>query len=191
MSELLVVDLCGTLVYDNTTHSFLQQLPDGAGLVRSMLLSRIGHALAARLPALNHRRRLAATLAGCPRQRLSAAATAYARHALATRARPEVLRQVKEAGRQVVLASASLDVVVSAFAAELQIPVCVSTELEYDTLGVCTGRILRDSTGCKLARLTEALGRSPGRFDLITDNPEDTDLMQAAVRVQFIEAASD
>ena len=186
-SRLLVVDLCGTIVRVNTTHGFLCQAP--LSLPRRMairfLLSRIVDFLASRCGAVVSVRKkaLVATIFGINRETLSAMADAYARQVLASRARREVVEHVeftKREGRRVVLASASLDFIVAAFGGLLGVETAVCTRLRYRTDGSCCGLIQTDATGSKLALLSEYLGQSSFDFDVITDNAEDTDLMQAA-----------
>lgn len=193
MSETLVVDLCGTLVLENTTHGFLKYLPANLGgdWYRLMLLSRSGQAIGHFFPRVEHRRRLIGCLTGFKREWLEQQAGAYASVTLATKARTRVVRQVLAAPEQAILASASIDVVVAAFASLLGVSTWVATELDYDDAGRCTGRIKNEATGCKLRRLEAKTGRSFSGFQLITDNPEDTDLMSIAGHVDFIDPHHD
>jgi len=57
MTELLVVDLCGTLIRENTTHGFLRTVPlQGlAGLRRTFLLSSTGLAAGNWISSLQRR----------------------------------------------------------------------------------------------------------------------------------------
>ena len=193
MSETLVVDLCGTLVLENTTHGFLRHLPATSvrDWYRLMLLSRGGQAIGHFFPRFEHRRRLIECLAGFDREWLQQQARAYANFTLATKARARVVQQVLVAPDQAILASASIDIVVAAFAGLLGVSTWVATELDYDDAGKCTGRIKRDATGCKLRRLEAKTGCSLSGFKLITDNSEDTDLMGIAGQVDFIEPHHD
>lgn len=84
------------------------------------------------------------------------------------------------------VASASLDFIVEAFSALVGGSDFVATQLAYRADGICMGRIARDSTGCKLARIRELLRVDAIHFDVITDNPEDTDLMDAAENFWFV-----
>ena len=188
MSETLVVDLCGTLVRENTTHGFLKYLPATSvrDYYRLMLLSRGGQAIGHFFPRFEHRRRLIGCLAGFQREWLQQQARTYASVTLATKARARVVQQVLAAPKQTIVASASIDVVVAAFASLLGVSTWVATELDYGDAGRCTGRIENDATGCKLRRLEVKTGCALSGFLLITDNPEDTDLMSLAQHVDFI-----
>lgn len=89
---------------------------------------------------------------------------------------------------RIILASASIDIVVEAFAEAVHADGFVATELEYAN-EYCAGRIVSDSTGRKLSKLQACFTDSSFVFDVITDNVEDTDLMQAAENVWFIDDA--
>jgi phosphoserine phosphatase len=108
--------------------------------------------------------------------------------ALATKARPSVMRAIQRArefGARVVLASASIDVVVESFAKRLDARGHVATRLEYRA-GKATGRILHDCTGRKLADLEAAGLITDAPFDVVTDNAEDVDLLGRAECSTFI-----
>lgn len=194
MKKILVVDLCGTVVYENTTQGFLRQarLPLPWRMLADLLLSRISTFPAHRFDCEQlHRKALIACLRGLPRFDLLRQAEEYARSALSSRARLDVLRRIKAAqdeGVRVVLASASLDFIVEGFAKALFAESAVSTRLMYRADDRCVGRIAVDSTGRKLVLLNEYVKSSEFGFDVITDNAEDTDLMQAAENVWFIHA---
>lgn len=193
MTELLVVDLCGTLVRENTTHGFLRIAPlqGFAGLRRTFLLSNTGLAAGNWISGLQHRCRLVGCLHGVPREVLQTYALTYARATLTANSRRWIERRIRNAPDRTVLASASLDIVVAAFAELLDVRFWVGSELGYDTNGRCTGLITRDATGCKLQLLETRLGRPLRGFSLITDNPEDTDLMATAGLVDFIRPGND
>ncbi|WP_372778352.1 haloacid dehalogenase-like hydrolase [Litorivivens sp.] len=190
-SKTLVVDLCGTLVKTNTTHGLLlfREMPLLRRAVAHCLLSRPATIVLTRLSGDVQRRLLVRLLMGLAEFDLQAIARSYARSALQNLPRKEVLDRVvshKQAGGELYLASASLDVVVSAFAELLNAEGYVATRLRY-TGDYCQGVIERDSTGNKLAEL-RALPHFDGKdFEAITDNPEDEDLMQAAEKFWFIE----
>jgi phosphoserine phosphatase len=188
MTVSLVVDLCGTIVLENTTHSFLKvlQLRGASRFLRSLLLSRLGLAVGERVAPALHRRGLMACLRGMPLVVLKDEACRYAKTALAQNGRKEVILRVAEQPAECLLASASLDVIVEAFAACLSIPLWVASTLEIGADGNCTGHLHRDLTGRKLAAISILLGEAPGTFHLITDNPEDTDLMDAAISFEFL-----
>lgn len=193
MKKILVVDLCGTIVRRNTTHDFMlgSGLPSCRRIGARMVLSRAFAFLCRYLPAGIQRALLVACLRGVKRDDLFRLSADYARACLATHPRKEVLQRIaaaRENGVPVLLASASLDFIVSAFARELDVEVAVSTRLRYREDGSCAGAIERDATAHKLEFLRAYLGGSEFEFDVITDNPEDSDLMGLASDVWFIHA---
>ena len=190
--KALVVDLCGTIVRENTTHGFLlyHEYPLIRRLWARFVLSRVISFAISRISPGAQRRLLIRSLYGLPLARLHEMAMNYAETSLRKNARETVLTKIREQkickGR-VLLASASLDFIVEAFAAQLESDGFVATELCYDANGVCQGKINRDSTGCKLSRLHEANLGKPFQFDAISDNPEDVDLKNAANEFWFVE----
>lgn len=184
---MLIVDLCGTLVRENTTHGFLRALDrPQASWQRQALLSRPGLALGDLFPGLGHRARLVGCLRGMERAELQRQAGRYAQAALQRAGRHELIARVR-ASPSVVLASASLDVVVEAFAAALGIPRWVATELDYDA-GVCLGTIRRDATGRKRELVEQLVGAPLSGHLVVTDNPEDEDLRRDAAAFEFLHA---
>lgn len=190
----LVVDLCGTLIREDTTRGFIRSL--GLTGWRSILVR------AANLPSLRRacnllrydlaRKLLVAALRGFPKDFLESAATEYAAAALEELGRPRVLEAIRAAlaaGQPVYLATATLDPVAAAVTSRLGLTGMVSSELAYDSAGRCTGRLALDRTGCKwagLQRMNPSLGA--GKMTFYTDNSEDLDLMSRASEVHFIGA---
>jgi phosphoserine phosphatase len=88
-------------------------------------------------------------------------------------------------GVPVVLASASLDVVVEAFAEQLGACGWIASRLGWDEGGRCKGVLSEDATGRKLALLRERFG-ALGGFRVLTDNPEDRELVAAALSARWV-----
>lgn len=192
MRKLLVVDLCGTIVKCNTTHGFMRYaaLPFPRRLAAALILSRPGGFLLNRVHSGLQRKCLVACLWAAAKNDLAELGRDYARITLASNPREEVLQRIATARQQgvhVVLASASLDFIVSGFADVLEVEVAVSTQLGFSYRQRCRGVIAVDSTGRKLQLLREFVG-GDFEFDVITDNPEDSDLMAVANNVWFIDA---
>lgn len=190
-AKTLVVDLCGTIVTVNTTHGFLvsEVMPLWRRLLAQGMLSRVGGVIIRRIFRCDQRGLLIWLLRGLDRQRLKIMARNYAAATLSSKARQEVVEAIarrRASGAKVYLASASLDFIVEAFACQLEADGFIATELTFLN-GICGGRIAVDSTGIKLQQLESRLGMSSAGFDVITDNPEDTDLMAAATAIWFIE----
>ena len=190
MTQLLVVDLCGTVVHENTTHGFLRFLEARENeWQRRLLLCRPALALGHWIPAFHHRDRLIACLRGLPRMELERQARRYAQASLERNGRDELIARLRQVGQDVVLASASLDVIVSAFAESLGVTQWVATDLEYDADGICLGMIRRDATGRKRQLVEHLLNRTLADHVVITDNPEDVDLMPGARQIEFLYAS--
>lgn len=192
MTAVLVVDVCGTLVRDNTTHEFLRRAP--LGILRrfrvKLLLSRPGLALTRIITTSRYRRLLIRSLAGSPRASLIEAARRYAQFALRSNVRRSVLDRIASAranGMRVLLASASIDVVVESFAELLGADGFVATKLEYRA-GVATGRIAHDTTGRKLADLRAGGLIGDAEIEVITDDADDSDLLSSATRATLLTA---
>lgn len=195
MKKLLVVDLCGTIVRRNTTHNFMRYdaLAPARRIAAFLILSRPAGFLFCRINAELQRKCLIACLWRARRSDLARWGLEYARATLASHPRNEVLERIRVAQQQgmtVVLASASLDFIVSGFARVLGVDAAVSTHLKYSRNQRCLGVVERDSTGRKLELLREYIGTSDFVFDVITDNPEDSDLMDVASDIWFIHAQS-
>lgn len=195
MKKLLVVDLCGTIVRVNTTHGFMHEahLPLLHKAAAQLVLSRGVSFLTHRWWPQLQRKVLIACLRGLPRGVLRRQAEEYACRTLSSQGRADVLQHIRtaqEQGVRVVLASASLDFIVEAFANVLLTEPAVSTRLMYRADERCVGRIVVDSTGRKLALLNHYLETCDFEFDVITDNVEDVDLMKGAASTWFIDNAN-
>jgi phosphoserine phosphatase len=186
LMDLLVVDLCGTLILENTTREFVRRLrlSPGATLLRAFALSRV----AAILSNLSGRDLVRPLLIRCLRGHskpdVEAAARDYVHRALAEKNNHRVLLEIHEAKlehRQVYLATASLAAIAVAVVQELQLDGYVASDLAYRADDICTGQLALDSTSNKWNLL---LSRFPvlrdAHMTVVTDNPEDDDLMRHA-----------
>jgi phosphoserine phosphatase len=195
---LAVFDLCDTLVAENTTVGFLRFYAEATGATRLKRALRrwtsrrspffyLG-AVAHRLAGVDlGRRRMLAALAGEPRDSLREQADIYAGNLLKHGGNEvvlEQLRELEEAGAEVIIVSSSIDIVVARIAARIGTNYLAS-ELEFAGER-CTGRLTRDLTGNKLAALDEA-GMLSGRSVIVfTDNRTDRSLVHAADRATII-----
>lgn len=189
---MLIVDLCGTLVRENTTHGFVRRLPLPmlTRLRVSAVLSHLGGSLYRRSGIDVRSRVLIPALRGLHSEVLRDCAVAYARDCLTQHNNPIVLRAVQQArasGAKIILATASLDPIAAAFCDILQLDGFVSARLAFDSRNVCLGFLAQDTTGQKLKYVCEQFGTNiRDRFDVFTDNSEDVDLMTAAQQAYFI-----
>jgi phosphoserine phosphatase len=184
--EVLVVDLCGTLILENTTREFVRslRLSLGVTLLRAFALSRVAAILSNLAGRDLVRPLLIRCLRGHSKPGVEAAARDYVHRALAEKNNPRLLLAIDEAKlehRQVYLATSSLAAIAIAVVQELQLDGYVASDLGYQADDLCTGRLALDSTGNKWNLL---LSRFPGLRDahmtVVTDNPEDDDLMRHA-----------
>jgi len=191
-STALVVDLCGTLVRENTTVGFVRWLrPKGwrgmqVRLGTSWVIGWIGNRVGIDLG----RWLLVRSLTGIHRRALYDEGEAYVKDRLARLASGRVLHAIqvaREYGRPVYLATATLDPVARAVAEQLALDGVVCSNLEYRETGECTGRLARDITSRKWATLHEiATSSALTSMELYTDNAEDGDLIENAVRTFFL-----
>lgn len=200
MTPALIVDVCGTLVHDDTTIGLLRfhfsrqsgrrwrtALLKATTTRRSPLWLLV--AVAERLTGAHILKHvLVRLLAGDTLQSLQDSADGYAEFLLRERKVDtvwEVLRKESE-GRRLILASASLSPVVAALASALQADY-VSSELEVKD-GRLTGRYRKDVSGSKADALASAHG--PKLLDrgyvAISDNFTDRDLLAGAERAYVV-----
>lgn len=194
--DVYVVDVCGTLVRDDTTLGLLQHhfARDAQRRMRYRLYRaltarrsplRLSFALAERLTGRHLLKHFAVRLlAGDKVETLNQSATEYAVLLLAERRVPSVwplLEAPLQTGR-VVLASASLEPVVASLAAATGARY-VASALDQRN-GVLTGRYAADLTGRKEQALVEKYGHGvlAGKMCAVSDNFSDRPLLEKAAR---------
>ena len=191
MGSILIIDLCGTLICEDTTRGFLRRLPlrnwrrvlRKVGLARSLaILSRVVRRDVARDV-------LVFVTRGFHHEYLHGQAAAYVRDRLARASNFTVREAISRAqveGTSVYLATASLDVVASAVVEQLRLDGMVCSRLGYDDRGICNWRFSVDVTGKKWDYLNAEIPADGLRAPTVyTDNPEDFDLIRNAQRVYF------
>jgi phosphoserine phosphatase len=87
---------------------------------------------------------------------------------------------IKGDGRQIVLMSSSIDVVINVIASKMNVD-CYCSELEYRN-GLATGRLKADLTGVKgdVTQRLLTVADSSVELTVITDNKTDWELMKMA-----------
>ena len=198
--DFYVVDVCGTLVRDDTTLGLLRYHLSHAKqrrfrrtILRIMTarrsLVRLSFVVLERLMG-RHLLKYAAVklLAGESASALAQSAAKYADILLNERRMDVVWPLIEEpihAGH-VVLASSSLAPVVACLAAKLGVRY-VASELEQQN-GVLTGRYTKDLTGRKEQALLEKFGPDAlsGRFFAISDNLSDRGLLEKASQAYVV-----
>ena len=115
-------------------------------------------------------------------------ADVYAQWLLDNRKVPAVWNVVTLAikDKHIILASASLQPIVSALAKQLGVRF-VASELESNE-GVLTGRYKSDLTGLKIQALSDLIGHDPSSsfYDAISDNITDQELLSGAKRAYVV-----
>ena len=199
-ATLFITDVCGTLVYDDTTLGLLKQhfsqqperwwrLPMLRALTAHRSPFRLGIAVIERLTGkhvLKHL--LVRMLKDDTVSSLELNAEVYAQWLLDNRKVPSVWQVIAPAikDKHIILASASLQPIISALAKQLGVRF-VASELESSD-GVLTGRYKRDLTGLKLQALSDLIGNdlSSRFYDAISDNITDQELLSGAKRAYVV-----
>ncbi len=191
MESILIVDLCGTLVSEDTTRGFLRWLPlrNWRRALRSVGFTRFLAVLSRAIKRDVARELLVLATRGLPREFLYLQAEAYMQDRLARASNStvrEAIARAQSEGTSVYIATASLDAVASAVVKQLRLDGMVSSRLGYDDQGICSGRFLIDVTGNKWDSLSSTVPRDELRAATVyTDNPEDHDLIRNAKCVYF------
>ncbi|MBB3107743.1 hypothetical protein FHS24_002275 [Psychrobacter luti] len=199
-ATLFITDVCGTLVYDDTTLCLLRvhfsqqperqwRLPMLRALTAHLSPFRLGIAVIERLTGkhvLKHL--LVRMLKDDTVSSLELNAEVYAQWLLDNRKVPAVWNVVTPAikDKHIILASASLQPIVSALAKQLGVRF-VASELESKD-GVLTGRYKRDLTGLKSRALSNLIGIDliDSSYDAISDNLTDRELLSGARRAYVV-----
>ena len=177
--SLLIVDLCGTIIVENTTNAFLD---------RWLLKQGWRHTLRRLLGGKRPVSVLA--LRGIPKAHLYEQAELYVENRLSTLFNPaplDAIRQAQRRGTPVYLATASLDPIAAAVAKQLRLNGVVCSRLGYDRRGRCTGLFASDVTGRKLQHLRRIIPENLLRNATVyTDNREDLDLLRICAAPHFL-----
>ncbi|HEY1804605.1 MAG TPA: haloacid dehalogenase-like hydrolase [Terracidiphilus sp.] len=175
----MIVDLCGTIIAENTTNGFLD-----SWLLKQGWRRRVRHVLGGKRPFS------VLALRGLAKSLLYEEADLYVQDRLSTLVNPAPVRAIREAqshGDPVYLATASLDPIAAAVARQLQLDGVITSRLDYDRHNRCSGLFALDVTGHKLAHLRGMLPETLLRAAAVyTDNCEDRDLLRICARPHFL-----
>ncbi len=190
--KVVIADLCGTLILENTTHGYLASLPFFPYYVarNRLLRSRLGQ-IANRLAGRDvAREQLIRSLRGWSNEELAEFAQSYVQAAITEKVSIPVrdaLLEARRSGSKVYLATSSLQPIAEAVAHGFTLDGYIATTLEFDRFGCCTGRILNDVTANKWQTLSERFPEmQSAEITVYTDNPEDTDLKQVATVFHYL-----
>jgi phosphoserine phosphatase len=192
--DVFVFDVCDTLFYSNTTFDYLRFVLEQRQLSRRQQLLRLltkrwspaflgllfwqkltgGDAIKAAALRL---------LTGIPKDELYSLGQLFLRDFLSNRkiARThELLEHLASSSTRVILLSASLDPIIAALAGQLKVEF-VSSELDYDEKGCCSGRLRQELGGKKHHALRRLVGAGTTlRLAVVTDNFTDRELVATA-----------
>jgi phosphoserine phosphatase len=190
--KVTIVDLCGTLILENTTHGYLRSLPFPLhiALYNQLLQGRLGM-IANRVAGRDVSREMQiGALRGWPYERLAEHAQSYVRSAVKQKVSAPVQRELMRArqeGARIYLATCSLEPIAEAVAGAFSLDGYVASKLEFDSEYHCTGRISTDVTGIKWRTLCEQFPEiQSAEITVYTDNPEDVDLRGAATFFHYL-----
>jgi phosphoserine phosphatase len=192
--DVYLVDVCGTLVRDDTTlgllrHHFAHTQKRPLRKIAFRLMTARGSPARLCFSALEHmtgkhilKRLVVKLLAGEPSEAFAQSAVRYCAYLLKERRVASVWRLIEQPGSRgrVLLASASLEPIVACLADKIGARY-VASQLEQRG-GVLTGRYADDLTGCKEQAVVEKYGADAlaGRVCAISDNFSDRALLEKA-----------
>jgi len=189
---VVVVDLCGTLVRENTTRGFMAHLQRkrlSSWLTRiglSRITGRVGRIVRSDLS----RSLLIRSLRGISREILYHEAENYVEELMRHNLNSHVLQIIRERtsqGALLCLATASLDPIAASVARHFQFHRVISSKLEYVNK-VSTGKLELDVRGNKWNNLRQQFLEIDHADEIIaiTDNPEDQDLRVHATEFHWV-----
>lgn len=194
MKIFMIIDLCGTLVKENTTHAFVGyiNLPWMKRFIRYIAMGHLVGFFSAYFYNNLRKKMLAYTLKGISREKLYELAKEYAQKTLIDKGNKFILSEISaHENATICLASASIDPVVSAFAQLINADCFVSSQLAYDSAGICQGYYASDATGVKWRLITEHWKIDPDYIiKAYTDNLEDQDLAKNSNFIHWVKTAN-
>ncbi|MGN0187859.1 MAG: HAD family hydrolase [Paludibacteraceae bacterium] len=185
MSNVVLIDICGTLFCSNTTFDFLDYYVEEHSYrcfrkIMHSKLWRYANSLIYRLLHVDLSRRVALSyLKGKSRTQLYSMAEVFYNDYLLKHKNEAVwqlLQEFRAENAEIVLVSATIDPVAQAVAHNLGVEHVVSSHLNYDSDQKCRGKLAVDVLRSKSAELRR-LHIYPPYKHLVTDNPGDMDLV--------------
>ncbi|AMM51669.1 hypothetical protein TH61_11445 [Rufibacter sp. DG15C] len=192
-TELFVFDICDTLFLSNTTFDFIEfALGEKALTIRSLLFKLFTKRFSPiflclyilqKVTKVDWPKKLVLNLLkGFSKKELYTLGKLFEQRFLPSKKieqTHQMLNNLVENHKKVVLVSASIDPVVSAIAFYLGVPF-LSSMLEYDDDGLTTGNLTFEMTGKKLENISQLLSFPTAKFAVATDNFSDRSLVEAA-----------
>lgn len=180
-----LVDICGTIYKSNTTLDFIRYFWSKSLKVKILLslpfrvFSRLMYITLHKEPL---RIGLISMLKGIPREQLLEMSEKFYHDFLEERTNTEVTSVIKEKrdqGYQLILLSATLDVIAEVVSKKMDIPFWLSSELAYSSDNKCLGKLKNDLLSNKLGALREKL-MCDTYSGIITDNYGDAPLIEVS-----------
>ena len=186
-----LIDICGTIFKSNTTFDFVKYCFGHKKKVKLWfslpyrIYNRLMYRCFCREPLRNN---LISLLNGISRERLDEMAEEFYNDYLLKRVNGQtlgVIEQWRSQGADLIIVSATIDVIAQMVARHYGIDVCLSTRLNYSADGQCEGTIAYDLLPHKKDAL-DAEGVMPPYAGIITDNYSDVKLVKASRKAYLI-----
>lgn len=187
MKKIVLIDICGTLYDSNTTMDFLEfSFRDNPAYrqyqkIVSLLPIRVINKCFLKLFSIDPIRAYGVHfLKGLSRAEIDSLVEAfYINYLLEHRQQNiiDLIDKYRNSQYRLVIVSATLDCIAHKIAKELNISTVLSSSLEYNDNGICTGRIATDLLFAKCKALQKE-GICPPFGITLSDNLSDADLMK-------------
>ena len=181
--KFFIIDICGTLFKSNTTLDFIKFFWGDYILVKFLfsLPFRIFNRLVYRLCRLEPLRiSLIRFLKGKSREELQSMAARFYEEFLLNRTNKNIMNLVemkRREGFQLILVSATLDIIAEEVSSRMKIPFLLSSALKYSPEGICMGKLQQDLLAQKCEKLAD-ISIFPPYGGIVTDNYSDASLIE-------------
>lgn len=186
-----LIDICGTIFKSNTTFDFVKYCFGHKKKVKFWLsfpyriYNRLMYKFFYYEPLRNN---LISLLKGISKSRLDEMAEEFYNDYLLKKINDQtlgIIEQWRSQGTNLIIVSATIDVIAQMVARHYNINVCLSTLLNYSADGLCEGTIAYDLLSHKKEALN-AYGVMPPYAGIITDNYSDVKLIKASQKAYLI-----
>ena len=195
-SPILIIDICGTLYQSNTTFDFIKyHFGDTwryrviSHLKKKQFISKLNYVWF-RLTGMDiMRTELIKLLKGTDKSALLSMAIDFYNNFLLSRKNPEcftILNNYRKKGARLIIVSATLDIIAKTVAEQENINDWMASTLAYKN-DICDGKLNEDLLGGKLCKLNQTLGMVEEKYDVITDNYSDVDIISQAKYAYLIQ----
>jgi phosphoserine phosphatase len=186
-TEIILLDICGTLYRSNTTFDFLKYFFRNKRFPFLLILTfwskpaRLINKIVYNIIRCDIARTfLVGLLSGYSKEEISKKAAVFVNEVLETKQQYDVIDNVRKLqnkqNARLIIVSSTLDCIAAAVSNAFGIKEYYASELEYVD-SICTGKIKNDLLDCKAQKLLER-GIAPPFGMTISDNFTDIELMQ-------------